>query len=442
MNDIAEQGQGFQALIDFIKRSRGFDFTGYKPTSLMRRIGKRVETIGLQTFGDYMDYLEVHPEEFSSLFNTILINVTDFFRDGEAWNYLVAEVIPKIIAEKPQDQSLRIWSAGCASGQEAYTLAMALAEALGEEQFHQRVKIYATDVDEEDLSHARQGVYKEKELESIPTELRAKYFEVAGTRCTFRAEPRRTVIFGRHDLIQDAPISRLNLLVCRNTLMYFNAETQNRVLARFHFALNDNGFLFLGKAEMLLTQANLFAPVNLKGRIFSKLPQPSLRNHLPPLVQPGNAEAAANTSLTAARDGRLRDAALDVMPVAQVVLDLQGTLVLANEHARMFFALSPKDLGRPFQDLELSYRPVELRSVLDEVITTRRPITLREVEWAVPGKETRYLNVEITSLLDTTMIRAGASICFVDVTRYSRLRQELQRTNQELETAYEELQSK
>ncbi len=122
----------------------------------------------------------------------------------------------------------------------------------------------------------------------IPPPLREKYFELTGNRYVFRSEPRRAVIFGRHDLIQDAPISRLDLLVCRNSLMYFNAETQGRVLSRFHFALNDSGFLFLGKAEMLLTHANLFTPVDLKCRIFAKVPHATLRNHLPLLVPPGN----------------------------------------------------------------------------------------------------------------------------------------------------------
>ncbi|MGH7965298.1 MAG: CheR family methyltransferase [Candidatus Binatia bacterium] len=437
MSETTQQRREFQALLEFIKRSRGFDFSGYKSPSLMRRVNKRMETAGMKTFGNYLDYLEVHPEEFYLLFNTILINVTTFFRDAEAWDYVTKEIVPQIIAHKPSDQPIRIWSAGCASGEEAYTLTIVLAEALGMEQFEQRVKIYATDVDEDALSAARQASYDLKNLEHIPAGLRKKYFESVGNRYVFRPVPRRAVIFGRHDLIHDAPISRLDLLVCRNTLMYFNAEIQSRILARFHFALNDKGLLFLGKAEMLLTHASLFTPLNLKYHIFSKLPQLSVRHHLPLLVQTGNAEAAN----TLVRYGRLRDAALDAVPVAQIVLDSQGNLVLANEHARTLFILHPKDLGRPFQDLELSYRPAELRSLLDEVTTTRRPATLHEVEWSPPGQETRYLNVEVAPLPDNGTDLAGASICFIDVTRSHQLRQELQRSSQELETAYEELQS-
>ena len=157
MSDAAPRAQEFQPLLEFIKRSRGFDFAGYKPASLIRRVSKRMQEVSLEGFSEYQDYLEVHPEEFALLFDTLLINVTAFFRDPEAWDYLRKEVLPQLIAGKPADQPIRIWSAGCASGEEAYTLAILLAEVLGMEQLHQRVKIYATDIDEKALNQARQA---------------------------------------------------------------------------------------------------------------------------------------------------------------------------------------------------------------------------------------------------------------------------------------------
>src|SRR5262245_21455243 len=202
----AEKTQEFEALIEFIKQNRGFDFAGYKSTGLMRRVEKRMQAVSLLRFSDYIDYLEVHPEEFALLFNTILINVTGFFRDQPTWDYLAQEVLPRIIEHKANDQHIRVWSAGCASGEEAYTLAILLAEALGMDKFQQRVKIYATDVDEGALAFARQASYGAKNLEVISPPLREKYFELTGNRYVFRSEPRRAVIFGRHDLIQDAPI--------------------------------------------------------------------------------------------------------------------------------------------------------------------------------------------------------------------------------------------
>src|SRR5262249_52950526 len=155
-------------------------------------------------------------------------------------------------------QAIRIWCAGCASGQEAYTLAMILAELVGDDDFQQRVKIYATDVDEDALSYARQATFTERELRGVREDLVEKYFERNGQRFAFKKELRRAVIFGRNDLVQDAPISHVDLLSCRNTLMYFNAEAQSEILNRLHFALRPDGTLFLGKAEMLLSHTGLF----------------------------------------------------------------------------------------------------------------------------------------------------------------------------------------
>ena len=151
----SEHNPDFEALLNYIRFSRGFDFTGYKRSSLMRRVQKRMQAVEIESYTDYMDYLEVHPQEFVHLFNTILINVTSFFRDSSAWDYLAKEIIPQILARKELDKPIRVWSAGCASGQEAYTLAILLAEALGVEKFRDSVKIYATDMDEEALNQAR-----------------------------------------------------------------------------------------------------------------------------------------------------------------------------------------------------------------------------------------------------------------------------------------------
>src|SRR5262249_42646283 len=162
--DTTKAAQEFEALLEFLKHSRGFDFTGYKRSSLWRRIGKRMQGLHLERYGDYLDYLEVHPEEFPQLFNTILINVTSFFRDTTAWEFLTASVVPLVLAEKKPSDLIRVWSAGCASGEEAYTLAIVLAEALGLASFHKRVKIYATDVDEEALLQARQASYSTRDI--------------------------------------------------------------------------------------------------------------------------------------------------------------------------------------------------------------------------------------------------------------------------------------
>ena len=433
----SNQNPEFEALLDYVKRSRGFDFTGYKRSSLMRRVTKRMQMVNIDDYSNYLDYLEVHPEEFNLLFNTLLINVTSFFRDRPAWDYLSSEIIPRITARKEANEPIRVWTAGCASGEEAYTIAISIAQAIGIEQFSDRVKIYATDVDEEALNQARQATYHTRELNGLKPEELEEFFDQSDNYYTFRKDLRRSVIFGRHDLIQDAPISKIDLLVCRNTLMYFNAETQSRIIARFHFALRENGFLFLGKAEMLLTHANTFSPLHLKCRVFTKVSKLNLRDRLLIMAQTGNDEAVNHLSSHV----RLREAAFDSGPLARVVIDGNGLLALVNERARILFSITPRDLGRPLQDLELSYRPLELRSCIEQAYSDRRAVNHREIEWQTPQGETIYLDVQVLPLLDLGNNILGISVNFIDVTRYKRLQEELEHSNQELEMAYEELQS-
>ena len=247
-----------EQVLDFIKDSRGFDFTGYKRSSIERRIAKRMTEVGVENYDEYLDFLQLHGEEFAELFNTILINVTGFFRDPRAWEYLATQVVPQLVEARGSDAPLRVWCAGSASGEEAYTVAMVLARAIGDDDFRERVKIYATDVDEQALDQARHGAYLPRQVEDVPRDALERFFERTDQRYVFRKDLRRSVIFGRNDLVQDAPISRIDLLVCRNTLMYFTAEAQSHILRRFHFALNDDGVLMLGKSEMLITHSDVF----------------------------------------------------------------------------------------------------------------------------------------------------------------------------------------
>ncbi len=427
----------FEQLLEYLRRSRGFDFTGYKRTSLIRRVNKRMHGIGVATYVAYLDYLEVHPEEFTRLFDTILINVTAFFRDPAAWEAIASHIVPRILGGKRSGDPIRIWSAGCASGEEAYTLAMIFAEALGVEQFRERVKIYATDVDDEALARARHAAYGAREVANVPAELLGKYFEESNGRHVFHKELRRSVIFGRHDLIQDAPISRIDLLSCRNALMYLNTETQARILERFHFALHERGFLFLGKAETLLMYNNTFIAIDLKRRIFAKVARGNLRDRLLVMVRTGSEEAVNHL----VGDVRIRESTFDTSPVAQVVVDFGGSLALANDRARTIFNIAPTDLNRPLQDLQISYRPAELRSCIDRAYSERRDLILKDVEWSTGPGDSSFFDIHVVPLMDAGGTLLGASVTFVDTTDARRLADEHEQSTRELETAYEELQS-
>jgi two-component system CheB/CheR fusion protein len=429
---MAEDSSAFDLLLEHLKNTRGFDFTGYKRPTLERRVAKRMEAVGVEGHAEYLDYLEVHPAEFSFLFNTILINVTGFFRDGAAWDYLASETVPRLLDAVGDGEPIRVWCAGCASGEEAYTVAMLLAEAIGEDAYRERVKIYGTDIDEEALNQARHASYPAQAVESVPAALIERYFERFQLSFTFRKDLRRTVIFGRNDLVQDAPISRIDLLVCRNTLMYFNAETQSRILNRFHFALSDRGFLYLGRSEMLVTQRNLFRAVNLRRRVFTKVARPTLRERFLTTIH-------GDDGATADAGGVLRDEAWDAGSVATLLVDATGALAGANQEARALFGLRSGDLGRPLRDFDIASQPLELGSHIDVAQAERRSVALGGL--TLPGDGgPRDIEVRVTPVYsgDETL---GTVVAYHDVTAVGRLKRELQTSRHELETAYEELQA-
>ena len=430
-----EQRDGLVSLLEFLKSNRGFDFSGYKRTSLERRIQRRMQEVGASTYEEYQDLLEVTPGEFTDLFNTILINVTGFFRDKPAWDYLRTDVIPQLVESVPDSEAIRVWSAACATGEEAYTLAILFAEVLGDDEFRRRVKIYATDVDEDALTRARQAVYTSDALKALPDDFGERYFEPGPLGQMFRADLRRSVIFGRNDLVQDAPISKIDLLVSRNALMYFTPEAQARILGHFNFALRESGFLFLGKSEMLITHADLFTPHDLKWRVFKKVPQRALRNRLAFVTDESDGYERV------ARYSELRGGALDIAPVAAVVVDRDGFVSSANQLARELFDLGGADVGRPFQDLDLSYRPVDLRSALEQAWDGHAPVSVGRVSWSRPGVAGRMLDVSVRPVPGDGARGLGAAILFTDVTEVARLEEEHDRSRRQLETAYEELQS-
>jgi two-component system, chemotaxis family, CheB/CheR fusion protein len=437
-------------LLEFIHEARGFDFAGYKRTSLRRRLKKRMGEVEVEGTNDYQDYLETNPDEFSALFDTVLINVTDFFRDSAAWSYLGEEVVGPLVRDG--SDPVRVWCAGCATGEEAYTIAIVLAEAMGERAFRERVKIYATDADESALAHARHATYSSRAVKGVPADLLERYFEAGAQDYTFRADLRRSVIFGRNDLLQDAPISRVDLLLCRNTLMYFTAEAQSRILRRLNFALTERGFLFLGRSEILVAHNDLFRAHNLKWRVFQKIPGGPARERV---GFPGGGAPRAGENGSLELHHELRGGAIALAPTAQILVGKDGTTAEINQRARELFGCSPTDIGRPFQDLALSYRPIDLRSAIERVYETGEIVTLSRVPWPAAEGQERVLEVEVHLVLGAEDTPLGVTISFKDITALTLLadaheqrkreledaHEELQSTNEELETTNEELQS-
>ena len=430
-----EANPEFEALLDYLKHNRGCDLTGYKRSTLMRRFQHRMHSININSYQSYRQHLQSEPSEWLALLDDVLINVTTFFRDSEAllpsadrdaWVTLANEIIPQIIASKKPDEPIRVWSAACASGPEVYSLIILFAEALGIESCLQRVKFYATDIDEDALEQARQGIYQLREVTEIPLHLLEKYFEQTEQSYIFHPQLRRTIIFGRHNLVSDAPISKIDLLVCRNALMYFNADTQAKILIRFHFALNNNGFLFLGKAETLTTKKQIFTPVHLKHRIFAKGLKLGVDEHL--LLSPRTSKKQAVDFL--ASHVRIWQTAFETSPFAQLAVDSNSCLIMANEQANALFGLTFNDVGRPLRSLKPGQIP-RLCTSTKQVNRDFRPVTLKNVEWRTPT-DTTYFDIFITPVFSSDGHRVGMNLTFTDFTSNKQLEKRLEHANLDL----------
>ncbi len=265
-----EDGSGYEAILDVLRNRAGIDLRQYKPGTLTRRIDRRVALHRLAGRADYVALLRDSHEERDALVSDLLITVTAFFRDPAAWTVLREEVIGPLVASHPEDETIRAWVAGCASGEEAYSLAMLLFEAVEAAGRPLGVEIFATDAAMPALVRARQGCYPAAAVEHLSDAQKDRFFRVAGDSVRVRHELREAIIFAPQNLVQDPPFSRVDIVVCRNVLIYLQPQLQHKLTRLFHFSLKDGGYLFLGPAETIGQSSDLFEPVSNKHRIFRR----------------------------------------------------------------------------------------------------------------------------------------------------------------------------
>ncbi|MDV2990637.1 MAG: hypothetical protein N4J56_000291 [Chroococcidiopsis sp. SAG 2025] len=421
-----ELDRDFEALLDYLKCNQGCDLTGYKRPTLMRRFSCRMQQLHIERYQDYLQYLQSHSQEWIALLDSILINVTSFFRDREAWDDLANEIVPKIIASKQPDEPIRVWSAGCASGQEVYSLLILFAEALGIESCLQRVQLYATDVDKVALQQARQAVYSANEVKGLAPALLKKYFEPTEQGYAFDRRLRRKVTCGCHNLAEDAPMSKIDLLACRNTLMYFNPDIQARILVRFHFALKNNGFLFLGKHETLTAQRPIFMLVNIKYRIYTKGLHLGSGDRLS--INPKSRPKEISDSLVSQLC--FWKAAFESSPFAQLSVDLNNRLVATNERANFLFKLTLDDWSFPFAEIAPG-KLVSSHIAIGRFYCDRRPVNLKNIKWTT-SKGTKYLDIFIAPVFNTNNNLLGVNFTIIDASDRQQLVEKLEYKSSEL----------
>jgi two-component system, chemotaxis family, CheB/CheR fusion protein len=269
--DAAAEATGLTRILALLRARTKYDFRCYRKTMLMRRIQRRMGLAHVQKLSDYVEMLRGEPDEVSALYKDLLIGVTQFFRDPEAFRLLEERVIPELIERQKGELPIRVWIAGCATGEEAYSLGILLLERFAAARRPPTLQIFATDIDEGSLEIARQGIYPESIVADLTAERLKRFFVKVDEHHYQVAKPlRERIVFAPQNLLGDAPFSRLDLISCRNLLIYLEPVVQDKVLALLHFALNDRGYLFLGPAESLGRKQDGFEAVSKKWRVFRR----------------------------------------------------------------------------------------------------------------------------------------------------------------------------
>ncbi|MDO1450530.1 CheR family methyltransferase [Rhodocytophaga aerolata] len=258
------------AILELINSQMPYDFSGYKQGTIKRRISRRMAATHTESLEAYRTYLQSNPEEVAFLANDLLIHVTAFFRDEEEFTYLQTTIIPAIVDNHPQEDILKIWCAGCATGEEAYSLAIVLSEYLQRTSRQLEVKIFATDIDKKMIGIASKGIYSESTAKNVSQERLANFFTRIGNTFKVKPELRKMLVFATHDLVKNPPYCHMDLVSCRNVLIYMTPVLQQKVLSILNFGLKQGGYLFLGSSETAKLTTHAFAEINKKWKVYQK----------------------------------------------------------------------------------------------------------------------------------------------------------------------------
>jgi two-component system, chemotaxis family, CheB/CheR fusion protein len=267
---ISDRDENLIMILRHVHRLTGVDFNHYKPSTIKRRIVRRMIIHKIESLGDYVKFLRQHVNEGQQLYQDLLINVTTFFREAEYYEYLKKHLFPKILQAKQPSESIRVWVAACSTGQEAYSLAMILMEVLGESAAGNSVQIFATDLSETAINRARLGIYSKDEVADVPARRLSKFFtKIDGSYRIIRSI-RDLCVFANHNVLKDPPFSKVDLVTCCNLMIYLEPLLQKKAMGTFHYALNNTGYLMLGKSETVGNAGNLFSQVDKKYKIYAK----------------------------------------------------------------------------------------------------------------------------------------------------------------------------
>ncbi len=388
---IQQEASDHLAQICTLLRTRtGHDFSGYKTRTLVRRIQRRMQVLQLEDASKFVERLRKDPQQIDMLFQDLLIGVTNFFRDRPAFAALESEVIPRIFEGKGADDSIRVWVPGCSTGEEAYSIAIMLRERIPKSHESRKLQIFASDIDEAALEIARFGRYPATIAKDVSPRRLERFFQREDGSYRVTADVREICLFSVHNLLRDAPFSKLDLISCRNVLIYLNPELQNRVIPLFHYALRDGGFLMLGSSENVTRHSRLFSVVDKPNRIFLRRPLP--RGELPefPLTAPIAPHRRYASPVTAGpAEGGWRELAerqlMERYTPAYVIVNGEGEVLHASMRTGKYLELPP---GAPVTNvLSLARRGLrlDLRAALHKSAATQQVTIQKNVQVGTNG---------------------------------------------------------
>lgn len=408
----ADAQRELEPFLDMVREHTGLDFRTYKTPTILRRLQRRIIALGTHDLAGYTSYLQQHPEEYQRLTSAFLIKVTNFMRDQDLFDVLRETILPGLMADsRNRDNNLRFWSAGCATGEEAYSLAILVLEALGDDLPDFNVKIFATDVDGEAIAFARHGLYPQDALDDMPNDLVARYFTRVGHSYEVKKQVRSLIVFGEHDLGQRAPFPHLDMVMCRNVLIYFTRELQQRALQIFAFSLREGGYLALGKTETVSPASTFFVPYLPKYKIYSRhgkeVPVASFLTQIytPPhtLPRPHAANRQPSTMLQElfqtqkeTLQARIsKESLLLNLPVGVVVVDRRYDIQEINNAARRLLGIYTVAIGEDLVHLAQNVPNKAFRTAIDKAFRDKRPEKLDDVvvPHMVSGEPT-YLQIQ------------------------------------------------
>ncbi|CAN5748310.1 hypothetical protein BH23ACT11_BH23ACT11_11130 [soil metagenome] len=441
--DAPDEDETLQSLLTTVRDQHGIDFSSYKTPTILRRLQRRIVATRTENLREYSGHLREHPEEYQQLISSFLINVTNFFRDAALFEYLKTDVLPALIDEaRSQDKQLRLWSAGCSTGEEPYSLALLVAEALGDELGQFDVRIFATDLDEEAIEFARHGIYSRSALEDVPQDMINRYFVRETGEFEINKQVRGMIVFGEHDLALRAPFPRIDLVVCRNVLIYFTPELQKRTLQLFAYSLRNEGRLVLGQAETISPLPQFFQQDHDQLKVFKRrgdrfLMPPALLATPSPLSRSTSRPRHPTRDLQPRADpGRDRERAEQLienyvlgLSMGVVVVDRQYDIQTINNAARQLLAVHSPASGEDLLHLIQGPEAYEtLRSAIDTAFREKIAVNVGELPVEEPGiSEPRHLRLTIQPRKDEggRKVQETVIIFITDATDLVRSRDEL-----------------